>query len=213
MSKPSRKRTKLECEECGSQFDDDYKTRHEAAKHNGNRVKVKHVGAPLNPFEASKRKPPISSIRQCSTLLSPDFAMPEHPTASSTQDLLQNSSTSVSSKHLTEVAPSFPKAPTALTGASPSQELPDQLTLIPEPSSTSLFPSKETDTWVQFSGKIAVFLTNFEGMSEVLSRMKNEAVTNLTAFFNDVTDCLKNINEESEIFFGNCKRRGKQSLA
>lgn len=59
MPKPPRKRIKLECQECGSQFDDDYKSRHEAKKHNGKHVPVlpvKHVGAPSNPFEASKRK-------------------------------------------------------------------------------------------------------------------------------------------------------------
>lgn len=51
-----RKRIKLECLKCGSQFDDDYRTRHENAKHNGERMRVKVVGAPTNPFEASKRK-------------------------------------------------------------------------------------------------------------------------------------------------------------
>lgn len=56
-----RKRIKLECLECGSQFDDDYKTRHEKVIHSGRTVKVKNAGAPSNPFEASKRKTPVPS--------------------------------------------------------------------------------------------------------------------------------------------------------
>ncbi|XP_054717345.1 zinc finger MYM-type protein 1-like [Uloborus diversus] len=55
MSQP-RKRFKLECLECGSQFDNDYKYRHEKAKHNGKHVQVKHAGSFANPFEASKRR-------------------------------------------------------------------------------------------------------------------------------------------------------------
>lgn len=35
-----RKRIKLECEECGSQFDDDYKSHHEKAIHGDKKVKV-----------------------------------------------------------------------------------------------------------------------------------------------------------------------------
>lgn len=50
----TRKRIKLECLECRAQFDDDYKSKHEQKHHNGKRVRIKHVGAPANPFEAAK---------------------------------------------------------------------------------------------------------------------------------------------------------------
>lgn len=45
-----RKRIKLECLTCGSIFDDDYRRKHELNIHNGDRIKVKHFGAPDNPF-------------------------------------------------------------------------------------------------------------------------------------------------------------------
>lgn len=48
-----RKRTKVQCIECGLQFDDDYKSRHEKKAHRGKPVRIKHVGAPANPFEAA----------------------------------------------------------------------------------------------------------------------------------------------------------------
>lgn len=56
MSSNPRKRIKLEYLECGSFFDDDYRAKHEKAKYSGKRVKVQHVGAPKNPFEASISK-------------------------------------------------------------------------------------------------------------------------------------------------------------
>jgi len=45
-----RKRTKLECLTCGSTFDDDYRRKHELNVRGGNRINVKHFGAPDNPF-------------------------------------------------------------------------------------------------------------------------------------------------------------------
>ncbi|KAF0769924.1 Uncharacterized protein FWK35_00002703 [Aphis craccivora] len=48
-----RKRVKVERLKCGSQFNDDFKKKHEEKLHRGNRVNVKHVGAPKNPFESA----------------------------------------------------------------------------------------------------------------------------------------------------------------
>jgi hypothetical protein len=53
-SKPKRKRTKLQCLECNSIFDDDYRNRHEQTCYQGKRVQVAHKDAPANPFEAVK---------------------------------------------------------------------------------------------------------------------------------------------------------------
>lgn len=47
------KRRKVQCEICGSVFDNDFKTRHETACHNGKRVRVKEPGASKNPFVAA----------------------------------------------------------------------------------------------------------------------------------------------------------------
>lgn len=55
LTNKSRKRIKLECLDCGSSFDDDYRKKHEIKCHGGKRTKVKHFGAPDNPFETSKR--------------------------------------------------------------------------------------------------------------------------------------------------------------
>lgn len=52
--KQKRKRVKVKCE-CGSEFDLDYRNKHEALQHNGQRKKIKHLNAPENPFEAAKR--------------------------------------------------------------------------------------------------------------------------------------------------------------
>lgn len=54
--KYKRKRIKLECVDCGSVFNNDYKLQHERQVHHGKKIKVKHFGAPSNPFEAAKRK-------------------------------------------------------------------------------------------------------------------------------------------------------------
>lgn len=36
---------------CGSIFDDDYRKKHETKVHDDKRVKIKHIGAPDNPFK------------------------------------------------------------------------------------------------------------------------------------------------------------------
>ena len=54
-AKPKRKGIKLQCLECNSVFDDDYRKRHEQTCHRGKRVAVAHKDAPANPFEAAKR--------------------------------------------------------------------------------------------------------------------------------------------------------------
>lgn len=56
MSEVKRKRIKLECVECGSVFNNDYKLKHERTMHNGKRIKTKHLGAPSNPFDAAKKR-------------------------------------------------------------------------------------------------------------------------------------------------------------
>lgn len=58
-----RKRTKLVCLKCGSTFDDDYKKKHELTQHGGEKVRVKHLGAPDNPFilASSKKKCTLDS--------------------------------------------------------------------------------------------------------------------------------------------------------
>jgi hypothetical protein len=53
VNKRKIKRVKVECLECGSQFNDDFKKKHEEKLHRGKRVNVKHVGAPKNPFETA----------------------------------------------------------------------------------------------------------------------------------------------------------------
>ncbi|KAL4084673.1 hypothetical protein QTP88_027600 [Uroleucon formosanum] len=53
VNKRKRKRDKVECLECGSQFNDDLKKKHEEKLHRGKRVNIKHVGAPKNPFESA----------------------------------------------------------------------------------------------------------------------------------------------------------------
>lgn len=55
VSSKKRKRIKLECLICGSVFDDDYRSKHENNIHGGKRVRVKHVGAPNNPFDLARQ--------------------------------------------------------------------------------------------------------------------------------------------------------------
>ena len=54
-SKHKRKRIKLQCLECNSVFDDDYRKRHKQTCHQGKRVRVAHKDAPANPFVAAKK--------------------------------------------------------------------------------------------------------------------------------------------------------------
>ena len=65
VTENKRKRIKLECLNCGSIFNNDYRAKHERQRHDGKRIKVKHFGAPKNPFEASK-----SSYKECSPTVS-----------------------------------------------------------------------------------------------------------------------------------------------
>ena len=46
------KRRKVQCESCGSIFNNDFQKKHENALHGGKRVKIKVPGAPANPFVA-----------------------------------------------------------------------------------------------------------------------------------------------------------------
>lgn len=52
---------KLQCLECGSTFDKDYKNKHEKTVHNGKKIATIHYGAPKNPFEAVKKKIKVST--------------------------------------------------------------------------------------------------------------------------------------------------------
>ncbi len=47
------RRYKIQCLSCKKIFNNDYKTSHEQNIHGGKHVKIKIVGAPENPFEAS----------------------------------------------------------------------------------------------------------------------------------------------------------------
>lgn len=50
------KRYKVQCCECKSVFNNDFKTQHEKVKHGGKRVSIQDIGAPANPFEAAVKK-------------------------------------------------------------------------------------------------------------------------------------------------------------
>ena len=52
MNKP-KVRDKITCKDCGSNFDYEWKRRHEISKHNGKAIRIQMTGAPRNPFEAS----------------------------------------------------------------------------------------------------------------------------------------------------------------
>ncbi|KAJ8049618.1 hypothetical protein HOLleu_02441 [Holothuria leucospilota] len=57
-----RKRSKIQCEECGDTFDDDYRLKHNQKYHmdmikSHTHIKYKMANAPRNPFEAAKKKP------------------------------------------------------------------------------------------------------------------------------------------------------------
>lgn len=52
-----RKRTKLTCLRCGSEFDDEYNRKHELTQYGGEKALVKHLGTFENLFiDASKKK-------------------------------------------------------------------------------------------------------------------------------------------------------------
>lgn len=58
--KRKRNRVKIECLECGSTFDKDYRGKHERTQHGGEKVRIKHVGAPKNPFEAAIKRSKVN---------------------------------------------------------------------------------------------------------------------------------------------------------
>ena len=68
MSKTSKsKRIKLECIDCGSVFNNDYKLKHQRVVHNGKQIKTKHFGAPRTPSDVAKklRAPTPSFVSIC----------------------------------------------------------------------------------------------------------------------------------------------------
>lgn len=60
--KRKRKRIKLECMDCGSIFNDDYKSKHERQVHSGKKIKTKHYGVPSILFEPSKQSKQVQII-------------------------------------------------------------------------------------------------------------------------------------------------------
>lgn len=220
MSKPPRKRIKLECQKCGSQFDDDYRSRHETAKHNGKRVPVKHVGAPLNPFEASRKKPRITRVLPSSTSSSSSSPSEAIVPESYEKNLPQNEKPldrrpSVPSTKLNADQQVLQPSPSLLSSRSPSPVSPKTTSPISsQPLSGSplrLLPKEDKVDilWISFSGKIAEFLTNFERADDILKTVKNEAVPNLKVFFVDMIDCLSNIRRESDEVIATCNERGE----
>lgn len=60
--KCKRKFIKLECMDCGSILNNDYKLKHKMQVHIGKIIKTKHYGVPSNPFGASKQKKQVQII-------------------------------------------------------------------------------------------------------------------------------------------------------
>lgn len=56
MADSKRKRIKLECLDCGSVFNNDYKLKHERDVHKGKKIRIKHFSASINPFVAAKEE-------------------------------------------------------------------------------------------------------------------------------------------------------------
>ena len=55
----------MECLLCHRTFNNDFQKQHEAAFHDGRKVRVQTVGAPSNPFEiAAKRQNKMHSLSQ-----------------------------------------------------------------------------------------------------------------------------------------------------
>lgn len=62
MSESKRKRIKLECLDCGSVFNNDYKLKHERDVHAGKKIRFQHFGAPSDPFTFAKTKKNKQSV-------------------------------------------------------------------------------------------------------------------------------------------------------
>ncbi|GBO23538.1 Zinc finger MYM-type protein 1 [Araneus ventricosus] len=191
MSK-SRKRIKLECLECGSQFDDDYRCRHEKAKHDGKRVQVKHVGAFSNPFEASKRKVPVSSLF---TDKPKEKMVNELPK----DNLLQNNEPLVAFALKSAEKQQLPQELSQLPSSLPRAPSPPSKSQLP-PSPPPLSQPHEAEngcSLLKLAGRVTEFLENYKRVDEILNQLKKDAVTNPKVFFTEIIDCLTKIHEES----------------
>ncbi|KAL4097237.1 hypothetical protein QTP88_022043 [Uroleucon formosanum] len=178
-----RKRIELECEECGSQFDDDYKARHEKAIHDGKNVKIKHVGAPLYPFEASKKKATVS--------------VPDVPSTSvSTIIATQSSSLSFT----TESSPNV-KVDEKVDIEKPA-----------ETETSETMPEDESFSWMSCAGQVTAFLANFERASDILTNIKTVAVPNPRIFVIEIIDYLSKIHKECEELLHYARKGEKEIL-
>jgi len=187
MSK--RKRIKLECLECGSHFDDDYKTRHESTMHKGKHVRVQHVGAPSSTFEVCKKKAPEPPAPQI------PYSAPQPIDGGSPKaDAVQKPPTD----EKLSSSPS-PKSSSNLPSLSPSSS--------PRPSSpTSNNETEDKCAWIQVAGRVAEFLKNYEKVENILKQLKNDAVPNPKLFMIDIIDCLTTIHEESKMILNYAKK-------
>jgi hypothetical protein len=57
-----RKRIKIECLDCHSIFNNDYKLKHERDVHQGKKVKIQHFGTPNKPVCSIEIKKKISDL-------------------------------------------------------------------------------------------------------------------------------------------------------
>lgn len=209
-----RKRIKLECEECGSQFDDDYKSRHEKSIHGGKKVKVKHVGAPLNPFEASKRKATVSVPADPSTSVSTMLAT-QSPTLSSTAEMsfdIFEGSTIVESSFITESSPLTVNKVTDESLVVKVNKKVDKETLVETETNEPTILEDESFSWISCAGQVTEFLANFERASDILTNIKTVAVPNPKMFIVEIIDCLSKMHKEYEELLQYARKGEKEML-
>lgn len=193
-----RKRIKLECDECGSQFDDDYKSGHKKSVHGGKKVRVKHVGAPLNPFEAAKKKATVSVPDDPSLSISTMLATQStslFSTAEISSDIFEVSSIVVSS-FLTESSPitesshlTVDKVTNESLGVKDNEKVDIEKLVETEISET--IPENESLSWICCVGQVTEFLANFERATDILINIKTAAVPNPKIFVIEIINCQK----------------------
>ena len=213
-----RKRIKVQCTECGLQFDDDYKSRHEKKVHAGKHFRIQHVGAPANPFEAAScsKKKKLEKSKDTSDPLDMESSTSELVSCTSITNITdtpQFSSTSLLQSELQKSPTSqFPTENLTSTREPEIQIVQESSALIDEPSNTDspvlpLFMPEEQstnrdelpDSWLCSIGQVSEFLANFKSVKNILKKFKNEELPNPKIFLAEMTDCFSKIVDESQI--------------
>ncbi|XP_025204866.1 zinc finger MYM-type protein 1-like [Melanaphis sacchari] len=159
-----RKRFKLECLDCGSVFNNDYKLKHERDMHQGKKVKIQHFGAPSNPFAASKQKKNKELQAEESCKLEPKLCNVVPQTSNKMQ--------------AEEICEPEPKLCNVVPQTSIEMQSSCEVEKSPESSLPSTIDGDNENSWITCVGHLEAIKQDFSELIDELTSIKNTEFPN-----------------------------------